>query len=80
MTVPQTILHNRYRIVRPLGAGGFGKVYEATDLTLRSRVAVKQYNPQSLHLDEPLWRKLFKREAQMLAQLHREAVDLTSMR
>src|SRR5438105_2379481 len=38
---PGQILAGRYRIVRPIGAGGMGEVYEAEDLDLVARVAVK---------------------------------------
>ena len=34
------ILGGRYRIVRHIGAGGMGDVYEAWDLSLESRVAL----------------------------------------
>jgi hypothetical protein len=39
--VPDEVLARRFRIVRFLAAGGMGEVYEAEDLELRERVAVK---------------------------------------
>ncbi len=45
---PDTLLANRYRLVRVLGEGGFGITYEARDETLRMRVAVKEYFPRAL--------------------------------
>ena len=46
MLPPGTVLQSRYRIVRQLGRGGMGTVYEAVDQRFGSSVAVKQTTVQ----------------------------------
>jgi hypothetical protein len=43
--VPDDLVANRFRIVRFLAAGGMGQVYEALDLELETRVALKVLQP-----------------------------------
>jgi eukaryotic-like serine/threonine-protein kinase len=38
---PQTVLANRFRVLRFIARGGMGEVYEAEDLELHERVAIK---------------------------------------
>jgi len=57
-------LQQRYRVERLIGQGGFGAVYEAVDLRLNRRIALKQL----LRAGERLSRQ-FEREAQLLANL-----------
>jgi len=64
-----TNLQNRYLIVRLLGQGGFGAVYEARHLGLGHRVALKQ-----LTLAGPQVLKAFEREARILARLKHPAL------
>ncbi|MGI8896850.1 MAG: serine/threonine-protein kinase [Pyrinomonadaceae bacterium] len=73
MLTPETILQNRYRIVRQLGQGGMGAVYEAVDERLDSTVALKE----TLFADERL-RKQFEREARLLARMHHPALPRVS--
>jgi tetratricopeptide (TPR) repeat protein len=47
MLAPGRTLAGRYRILRPIGAGGMGEVYEAEDLELGAHVAVKTMRVES---------------------------------
>jgi len=73
MLTPETVLQGRYRIVRQLGQGGMGAVYEAIDQRLDTTVALKE----TLFADERL-RKQFEREARLLARLHHPALPRVS--
>jgi serine/threonine protein kinase len=73
MLTPETILQGRYRIVRQLGQGGMGAVYEAVDQRLDTTVALKE----TLFSEERL-RKQFEREARLLARLHHPALPRVS--
>ncbi len=70
---PDAILQNRYRIVRQLGRGGMGAVYEAVDQRLDAVVALKE----TFSVDERL-RRQFEQEARLLAQLHHPALPRVS--
>jgi hypothetical protein len=66
LPVERTIAQ-RYRLERRIGKGGMGTVYEATDIELRRRVAVK------VTLGEQLGNRVLRRsqrEAQAVARLH----------
>jgi serine/threonine protein kinase len=46
LTLPvNTVLDDSYCIVRVVGSGGFGITYEAEDIKLNMRVALKEYYP-----------------------------------
>ena len=65
-----TLLESRFRIVRLLGRGGMGEVYEAIDLALGTRVAVKTVRVEQDSSESRLLR--FRREillARRIAQL-----------
>src|SRR6202795_626549 len=70
---PDTILQSRYRIVRKLGSGGMGAVYEAVDERLDTTVALKE----AFSIDNRL-RRQFEQEARLLARLHHPALPRVS--
>ena len=63
----QTVLDNRYSIVRTLGSGGMAKVYLAHDEVLDRDVALKVLREQ--FADDEEFVERFKREAQSAASL-----------
>ena len=67
MLSPDTLLKDRYVIIRSLGSGGQGHVYEALDKNLDSHVAIKE-----AILDHEDYRHAFSREARLLANLRHQ--------
>ena len=60
---PGTLLAGRYRLVRLLGRGGMGEVFEAEDLKLQRRVALKTILPDIAQDARAMER--FRREVQL---------------
>jgi eukaryotic-like serine/threonine-protein kinase len=63
----EQLVDNRYRIVRPLGAGGMAEVYLAHDHVLERDVALKVMSGR--YADDEEFVERFKREAQSAAVL-----------
>ncbi len=61
------ILNNRYQINKKIGKGGMAVVYEATDLMLNRKVAVKVL--RSEHVADKNFIKKFQQEAQAVARI-----------
>ena len=64
----------QYRIVRLLGRGGMGEVYEAEHQVLRKRYALKILSPEIIQRPEA--RARFEREAMVMAQLKHDRIVL----
>ncbi|MCI0490606.1 MAG: protein kinase [Blastocatellia bacterium] len=73
MLAPNTVLQNRYLIVRLLAEGGMGAVYLARDERLGNLVALKETFFNTDHL-----RRAFEREARLLAGLRHPAMPRVS--
>lgn len=63
----QTILGNRYQIIRKIGDGGMAFVYQAKDRLLNRIVAVKVLRPE--FVDDKDFLAKFKREAEAVANI-----------
>ncbi len=68
-----SLLQGRYQIVRQLGRGGMGAVYEANDLRLGITVALKE-----TFSTEAATRKQFEHEARLLAGMQHPALPRVS--
>ncbi len=77
MLLVNEILHGRYRILRQLGHGGMGAVYEAHDNVFDTTCALKEImiaaNSQNPKQQEMMLRA-FEREAKILAKIKHEVV------
>jgi len=61
------VLQDRYRVVRKLGEGGMGAVYEGEHLLIKKRVAIKVLHPQ------------FATSPEIVARFHQEALAATAI-
>ena len=68
--IGQTI--ERYRLVRKLGEGGMGEVYEAEHVNIEKRVALKLLRPEILSNQEAVQR--FKQEARSASSIGHENI------
>ena len=73
--LPGELLASRYRIIRAIGQGGMGQVFEAEDLKLRKKVALKSIRSEIAADPESLYR--FKNEFRALTDvIHPSLVTL----
>src|SRR5262245_35561160 len=73
MLAPNTLLQGRYLVMRLLGQGGMGAVYQATDRKFGNAVALKETFYNDLQL-----RKAFSHEARLLNRLRHAALPLVT--
>ncbi len=73
-SMPGTLIADRYRLVRPLGAGSSATVWEAADTALDRTVAVKLLHSSALA--DPTERERLRREALALARLAHPRVTI----
>src|SRR5713226_7213451 len=65
--MPDLLIAERYRLVRPLGSGGSATVWQAADTALHRTVALKLLHGASVA--DPVERERLRREARALARL-----------
>ena len=66
------VIANRYRLLRLIATGGMGQVWEATDLRLDRRVAVKVLKAE--FSADPTFRERFRTEARISAALNHHGI------
>src|SRR3954470_9167361 len=77
-TIPPGTTLGKYNVIRLLGAGGMGAVYEATHIEIGKKVAIKVLSP--LIAAVPGARARFLREAQLTSRVrHPHIVDVADM-
>ncbi|WP_375339003.1 protein kinase [Ancylothrix sp. D3o] len=65
------LLNNRYKVIKPLGSGGFGEAFlaEDTQMPLQQNCVIKQLKPQVQRQFYQIVKERFKQEAAMLQTL-----------
>ncbi len=79
MSVPGHLIADRYRLVKLVGTGGMGVVWEGWDERLQRRVAVKQLKlpPELTDHEREVASQRAMREARITARLHhRHAISV----
>lgn len=66
------IISEKYRVIRELGRGGMGTIYEALHISLNRTVAIKILHPQ--YTSDPAFLKRLHREARSMARLNHDAI------
>ena len=59
LLIPGTMLKDKYRIGRTLGAGGFGITYLAKDISTSELCAIKEYFPSALSVRDDYTRQVY---------------------
>jgi serine/threonine-protein kinase len=77
-TLPAGTRLGKYQIVRILGAGGMGAVYEGVHVELKKQVAIKTLHPELAV--RPIARQRFLREGEAASRIrHPHVVDVTDV-
>ncbi len=72
---PGDIFLEKYEILRPIGAGGMGSVFQARHVRFPKLYAIKVINPNLM--EDPTMIQRFEREARLMAEVgHRNAVTI----
>lgn len=74
--LPGTVLDGRYRLEEAIGAGGFGVVYRARQVSLDRPVAVKLFRPASGRVSAEQLRRFQREGPAMLRVRHVNAVSV----
>src|SRR5689334_9301035 len=78
MLTPGTVIGGRYRLIRPLGTGGMGVVWAATNVAIGREVAIKVLLPEIAN--DTLVLQRFFNEAQICGGLrHPGIVDVIDL-
>lgn len=67
MFEPGTIIEGKYKIIRPIGVGGMGEVYEGENVRINRRVAIKVLHAAAAQNSDAVAR--FEREAQAAGRI-----------
>jgi tRNA A-37 threonylcarbamoyl transferase component Bud32 len=67
VSMPEELAAGRFRIVRQLGAGGMGEVYEAEDKALNLRLALKTIRGE--HARQPAYLERLREEIRLLREV-----------
>ena len=76
--VPGDVIDNRYTVIREIGRGGMGVVYEVNDDFAGIRVAVKRLLPDLVHRTDLI--EVFKREGLTAMRFTAESPRFVTLR